>query len=549
MRQFADLYEKLDATTKTNAKIAAMEEYFRSVSPADAAWGLYFLTGRRPKRLLSSSLLRQWTLELTRIPEWLFDESYSAVGDTAECCALLLDSLPKRELAPDRPLAEWVEQRVLPLIGLDPLQQRERVTGWWMQIETKHVFILNKLLTGAFRVGVSQSLVAKALAKVSGLSGPEIAHRLMGEWQPTPEWFTALVSDQPTEAPISRPYPFFLASPIEAEVETLGDPSEWQAERKWDGIRAQLIRRSGETFLWSRGEDLITERFPEIAQAALNLPEGTVLDGEVLAYKGDGVLPFAALQKRIGRKNLTKSVLQEAPAILMLYDLLELGGEDLREKPMSERRERLEKLIDGKSSVFKISPVVEFSSWEQLTRERERSRDLGVEGIMLKRLSSPYQSGRRRGDWWKWKIDPFTIDAVLIYAQAGSGRRANLFTDYTFALWDGDHLVPVAKAYSGLDDQEIAKLDNWIRRNTAEKFGPVRSVKIEHVFELAFEGIALSTRHKSGVAVRFPRILRWRHDKKPADADTLENLKKMITSGETGVQPSALSPQPSVPGL
>lgn len=542
MKQFAELYERIDSTTSTNDKVNAMADFFEASSPADSAWALYYLTGRRLKRFISSRSLREWTLELTDVREWLYDECYSSVGDTAECCSLLLDSYDldqfDRSNTPDYllPLDEWMENRIKPLAKADELVQKEAVVQWWTQLDRHGIFILNKLLTGSFRVGVSQSLVARALAKVSKQEVSEIAHRLMGDWEPTPEWYTQLVSEDMGARALSTPYPFYLASPIEKEVDELGSPSEWQAEWKWDGIRAQVIRRGSEVFIWSRGEELMTDRFPEIAQAALTLPEGTVIDGEILVMKGTSVLPFAILQKRIGRKALSKAILTEAPVALMVYDLVELDGQDLREKPMKERRAELERVLDGKSQVFHLSPTIRFESWDELREIRKGSRERSVEGIMLKRLSSPYLAGRKRGDWWKWKIDPLTIDAVLIYAQAGSGRRANLFTDYTFALWEGDKLMPIAKAYSGLSDEEIGKLDHWIRRNTQDKFGPVRSVNPHHVFELAFEGINASPRHKSGVAVRFPRILRWRHDKKPQDADKLDTLKAMIDGTRSSEQ-------------
>jgi DNA ligase 1 len=542
MRKFAELYERIDSTTSTNEKVEAMVDYFQAASSADAAWALYYLTGRRLKRFISSRSLRDWTLELTGVREWLYDECYSSVGDTAECCSLLLDSYDLEQA--DRTqtedynlsLDQWMLERIKPLAKKEEPEQKEIVTAWWKNLDRHGIFVLNKLLTGSFRVGVSQSLVARALAKVATQEVSEIAHRLMGDWEPTPDWYERLTSPDASSHSLSTPYPFYLASPIEKDVTELGDVSEWQAEWKWDGIRAQVIRRGSDVFIWSRGEELITDRFPEITQAALTLPEGTVIDGEILAMKGNTVLPFAVLQKRIGRKTLSKNILAEAPAALMVYDLIELGGQDLRQAPMSERRGKLEAILENTSAVFHLSPTIHFDSWDELTEHRKGSRERSVEGIMLKRLSSPYQAGRKRGDWWKWKIDPLTIDAVLIYAQAGSGRRANLFTDYTFALWEGDRLMPIAKAYSGLSDEEIGKLDHWIRRNTQDKFGPVRSVTPFHVFELAFEGINASPRHKSGVAVRFPRILRWRHDKKIADADKLDTLKAMIDEPGTSPQ-------------
>jgi DNA ligase 1 len=526
MRRFTQLYETLDATTRTSAKVAAMAAYFRAAPPEDAAWATFFLTGRRPKRLVSGRVLRQWAGEAVGLPEWLLADAHAAVGDSAETVALLVDAGSATDDAPPLALHQWVEERVLPLDGLPVAEQKARVAGWWAELSRSEVFVLNKLLTGALRVGVSQLLVVRALAEVAGLPPAAVSHRLMGRWQPSAAWFRALLAPEGGEEDRSRPYPFFLASPLEVAPEDLGAPEAWLAEWKWDGIRAQLIRRAGEVFLWSRGEELITTRFPEIVRAAGRLPDGVALDGEVLAWGEAGVLPFAVLQQRIGRERLTPKVLDAAPACFLAYDLLEEGGVDLREQPTGERRARLARLLEA--TQIRISPALEVADWADLAALRARARERGVEGLMLKRRDAPYGAGRRRGAWWKWKVDPLTVDAVLVYAQAGSGRRANLFTDYTFALWREGALVPVAKAYSGLSDEEILTLDRWIRRHTLERFGPVRAVEPVQVFELAFEGAARSSRHKSGVALRFPRILRWRTDKPAAEADAIEQVLAMI---------------------
>jgi DNA ligase-1 len=536
VRRFADLYEALDSTTSTLAKVAAMARYFREAPAADAAWALWFLTGRRPKRLLGVRALVGWTLELTGTPDWLFGECYAVVGDLAECIALLLDDgtrgapgAPATGLtSDDTPLSEWMERRILPLRDLDPEAQRERVTGWWRTLDRRELFVLNKLLTGELRVGVSATLVLRALSEVAGLPPAVLAQRTMGDWTPSAEFLERILAREHATDDASRPYPFFLASPLEDGPGSLGDRVAWQGEWKWDGIRGQLIRRAGRVFLWSRGEELITGRFPEVVEAGETLPDGTVLDGEVLAHGDDRPLPFALLQTRIGRQTLTPKVLAEAPAAFMAYDLLEQDGVDLRERPLSERRARLEALLAGRHRRFFLSEVLTDPDWGALAARRLEARERKVEGLMLKRLDSPYRTGRRRGDWWKWKIDPFQVDAVLLYAHPGNGRRANLFTDYTFAVWDAGQLVPIAKAYSGLSDAEIRELDGWVRSHTLQRFGPVRAVEPSQVFELHFEGIARSTRHKSGVAVRFPRIARWRTDKPASEADTLETLRRMI---------------------
>lgn len=529
MRRFARLFAELDGTTKTNAKVAAMAEYFTAVDPADAAWAVHFLSGNRPKRLIPVRRLAGWAMEAGEVPDWLFEECYHAVGDLAETIALLL---PEPAIASDLSLHRWVEERLLPLAGEDEETQRGVILEAWSSLGDTERFVWNKLITGSFRVGVSQSLVVRALSRTSGVDEPTIAHRLMGSWEPTADRFRRLLSDETGDADLSRPYPFFLAYALEGELEELGETAEWQAEWKWDGIRAQLIRRGGATYIWSRGEELVTERFPELAQAAALLPDGTVLDGEILPWAGDAPLPFSQLQRRIGRTKLGPKILVEVPVVLVAYDLLEANGEDLRARPLAERRARLERLLgQGRfAGRFRLSPIVQAAGWSEVRAAYEGARERAAEGLMLKRRDAAYGVGRRKGPWWKWKVEPFRVDAVMIYAQAGHGRRASLYTDYTFAVWHEGELVPFAKAYSGLTDAEIRTLDSWIRRNTLERFGPVRAVLPEQVFELAFEGIQPSSRHKSGVAVRFPRIARWRTDKPAEEADSLETLRRMMSA-------------------
>lgn len=526
MKRFAQLFTAIDETTRTSEKVAAMVEYFRSAAPRDAAWAVYFLGGGRPKRLIPVRRLATWAMEEAGVPDWLFGESYEAVGDLAETMSLLL---PDGESTSDVPLHVWIEEHVLPLARLSEAEQRTVVSQAWRSLGGTERFLWNKLITGAFRVGVSQRLVVRALSNASGVDEGAIAHRLSGTWEPRADSFVRLVAMDTQDADVSKPYPFFLAYAIEDELEVLGAPSEWQAEWKWDGIRAQVIRRDGRTFIWSRGEELVTDRFPELSSAVEFLPDGTVIDGEIMPWK-NGPLSFAQLQRRIGRKTLGPRILAEVPVVLIAYDLLELGGRDVRTESLSWRREQLDALLAStRAAVLMPSPIVALETWDDARAAFARAREMNAEGLMLKRKDAAYGVGRRKGCWWKWKVQPFTADAVLIYAQAGSGRRASLHTDYTFGVWDGETLVPFAKAYSGLTDAELRELDAWIRRNTLEKFGPVRHVKPEHVFELGFEGIQPSSRHKSGVAVRFPRILRWRTDKKPADAVTIDTLRALMS--------------------
>lgn len=552
MKAFAELYAQLDATTSSNAKLQAMQAYFSEAEPDDAAWAVYFLAGGKPRQLVPTRLLRDLATRQAHLPDWLFEESYQAVGDLAETIALLL---PEAGTGNDQGLAWWMEHQLLPLRGLPPEQLAERLAPLWAQLDRPSLLVCLKLITGAFRVGVSKLLVTRALASLAGVDAKRVAQRLVGytdlSHRPTAAGYLALIAEESTDEHAQRggqPYPFFLAHPLQESVERfealLGPPEDWLVEWKWDGIRAQLIRRDGQSWLWSRGEELITERFPELQALAEGLPDGCVLDGEIVAWRDPpagstaafGILPFALLQQRIGRKTLTRRVLDDAPAVLLAYDLLEYQGEDWRSRPQAERRTVLEQLVgEIAAPTLRLSPRLSGESWEALAEQREASRTLGVEGMMLKRQDSLYGVGRTRdlGLWWKWKIDPFFVDAVLIYAQRGHGRRASLYTDYTFAVWDdsapGERvLVPFAKAYSGLTDEEIRQVDAIIRKTTVETFGPVRSVTPSMVFELGFEGIALSKRHKSGVAVRFPRILRWRTDKRVEEADTLATLQGLL---------------------
>jgi DNA ligase 1 len=536
MKAFAELYTALDETNKTNEKVAALVEYFQSAPPEDAAWAVYFLSGRRPRRVISGRDLGAWAATMVNVPDWLFSESYDAVGDIAETITLLL---PETGESSSMPLHQWVEDRLLPLRDMQDDERHRVITDAWRELNTRQRFVWNKLITGGFRVGVSQRLVTRALSDASGVDRAVVAHRLMGNWEPTAEFYAALLSHETEDADISRPYPFFLAYPIEDDPQAeIGEIAQWQAEWKWDGIRGQLIRREGQTFIWSRGEELVTDRYPEVAEAAEGLPDGVVLDGELLPWKDGQVMPFAQLQRRIGRKNISKKMLNEVPVVFLAYDLMEYDGEDIRETPLLRRRTTLETVVTTlEQSSVKLSEIYEAATWDDLDEARQTSRDRFVEGFMLKRKDSPYRVGRKRGDWWKWKVEPYTIDAVLIYAQRGSGKRASLYTDYTFAVWDDSgaddvELVTFAKAYSGLTDEEIREVDRFVRNNTRERFGPVRTVKPKLVMELAFEGIQRSSRHKSGIAVRFPRILRWRRDKPIEEADTLSTIQALLPSDE-----------------
>ncbi|WP_276133696.1 ATP-dependent DNA ligase [Polluticoccus soli] len=526
MQRFAQLIQQVTNTTRTNDKRDALVQYLREAPDADKLWLVALFTGRRPRRIISSSLLSEWCLELVNLPGWLFGESYGVVGDLAETIALMLPEPTHKEKSLS--LADMMEE-FRKLQSADDAAKKAFVLDQWKRLSKDACLVFNKLITGGFRVGVSQNLVIQALAIYAEKEVQAVAHMISGNWDPYSTSFSDLIHESVVAVDTSKPYPFYLAYALEGEAEELGKVAEWQIEWKWDGIRGQLIRRSGSLYLWSRGEELITDKFPEIESLFDKLPDGVVLDGEVLSYRDGLPIAFQYLQTRITRKTVSKKQLTEAPVVFMGYDLLEYNGEDLRNKPMQERRVMLEELVSGIDSTHLIlSPLVQLDSWDAVRAEMLTARERNCEGFMLKRKSSVYQAGRRRGDWWKWKVQPLTVDAVLVYAQKGSGKRGNLYTDYTFAVRNGNELVAFAKAYSGLTDKEIAQIDKFIRANSLEQFGPVRTVKPELVFEIAFEGIAASNRHKSGVAVRFPRIARWRSDKAPDEINTLEELKQLL---------------------
>lgn len=526
MKRFAKLFTQLDQTTKINTKVQALADYFADAEDQDKLWTIAILSHRRPKRTVNTTLLRQWASEFSGIPLWLFEESYHVVGDLAETITLVL---PKQENTSRQTLTYWINY-IRDLGELEEAEKKEGVWAAWKGLSGPERFIFNKLITGNFRVGLSQKLMVRALSKYTNIEENLLAHRIMGNWSPDTDTFEDLILSENPLDDISKPYPFYLAYALENEPQELGPVEDWQVERKWDGIRGQIIVREGKVFVWSRGEELVTDKFPEYHELAKAIPDGTVLDGEILSFKDGQPLGFNVLQTRIGRKNVTKNILKKAPVVLMAYDLLEWQGEDWREQPLERRRQQLEALV-GKhdtGGILMLSEVLEADSWPALALEREDSRKHFSEGLMLKKKDSVYRSGRRKGDWWKWKVDPLMIDAVMIYAQRGHGRRANMFTDFTFAVWDAEKLVPFTKAYSGLTDKEFREITSWVQRNTVERFGPVRSVTPTHVFEIAFEGIRASSRHKSGVALRFPRISRWRKDKPLEEANTLADLKSML---------------------
>ena len=525
MKIFSRFIERLDTTTSTNKKVAYLAEYFDRADDADKLQTVALLSGRRPVRAVSGKQLRSWAADESGISDWLFEECYAIVGDLAETIALLLPN-PSGESSDS--LSSWL-LRLRNLKKKNEEEKRTFIVGAWSSLSKSGKFVFNKLITGGFRIGVSQKLMVRALAKHTGLTENELAHRLMGNWDPFETSFKQLIYDSDESVKLSRPYPFYLAYSLDVIPGELGKKEQWMAEFKWDGIRSQMIVREGRVFLWSRGEELITSSHPELEELGKSLPDGTVIDGELVAFKKGLPLSFNLLQKRLNRKRVSSALMREVPVALIAYDLLEWNSEDIREKPLIERRDLLISLCNRLNHPKLLySDAITWNQWEELEEMRVHAREYYSEGIMLKRMDSTYESGRKRGAWWKWKTDPLLIDGVLMYAMPGKGRRTNLFTDYTFGAWDGDRLIPFAKAYSGLTDEEFRSISYFVRRNTLERHGPVRAVKADLVFELAFEGIAPSARHKSGVALRFPRMRRWRKDKPASEACTLEELHALM---------------------
>lgn len=529
MKDFAELIKTLDSTNKTTLKVEALTHYFKKAEDKDKVWTIAILSHRRPPRPVNTTLMRQWASELANIPLWLFEESYHIVGDLAETIALVI---PPAEESSEKSLNQFL-QEILELKPKTEAEKRDYLHKNWLALNYYERFVFTKLITGSFRIGVSQKLMTRALSKATDIDEDILAYKMMGNWKPEKTTFKKLILEENEEDYLSKPYPFYLAYSIDGEVEDLGDVANWSAEHKWDGIRSQVIVRNDELFVWSRGEELVTDKYPEFEDFVGKVPNGTVIDGEILPYPKGKIGTFKDLQTRIGRKNISKKLLEKTPVILKAYDVLEWKGDDIRTEPFVERRKILERLyaeVSSEEIPLHLSERISFKNWAEVAEERERAREEKSEGLMLKKLDSPYLVGRKKGDWWKWKVDPLTVDAVLTYAMRGHGRRSNLFTDYTFGLWDDDkkELVTFAKAYSGLTDAEFRKLDNWIKKNTLERFGPVRSVTPHHVFEIAFEGIAESKRHKSGVATRFPRMVRWRTDKNIHEANTLGELRDLI---------------------
>ena len=556
-RSFGNLINNLEQCNSTKKKINLISVFIKDIDPRDGSWILLLLMSSRQKRVITGRRLKDILQASFRMPSWLIDDCFAQVGDSAETISLLWPQL-KSELTDaniecsevynklfnepkeSKPLHWWMETLLPAIKDATETTQNRLILKLWSDIADQDHYLTNKLITGGFRNGVSKGLVVKSIAKAYKLDESTVLERLMKPIEINNIWFQELthpVSINRTDRG-AIPYPFYLASPVEIEKIKETPPADWRLEYKWDGIRGQLIKRDTGAYLWSRGEELVNHVFPEIIEMAENLPDGTVLDGEILCWQKDVRKPmaFASLQRRLGRKTVNKKLLKECPTVFLAYDILEHKSIDIRAYNLRDRLKLLESVqLNYNHPCLVIDNEKEFAEWEELIQLRDRARLEGAEGLMIKKISSHYLSGRKRGYWWKYKHDPMTLDAVLIYAQAGTGKRANLFTDYTFALWDNSNknskdrkLVTFAKAYSGLNNSELMELDKWIRTHTIERYGPTRVVEQKQIFEIAFEGVMESKRHKCGLAVRFPRIHRWRIDKPVMEADCIEQAQALL---------------------
>jgi DNA ligase 1 len=519
--RFAPLLDSLAFTPSRLGKLRLMHEYFMSTPDPDRGWALAALTGELSFAGVKPAQIRDLVLE--RVDAELFSLSHDFVGDLAETVALIW---PKKHGANHVPsLSEVVDS-----MAVATRDSSGALLGAWLDaLDATARWALLKLATGALRVGVSARLAKTALAEDSTASLDEIEAVWHALHPPYTELFAWLegraarpeLGDRPTFTPL------MLAQPLEEDDIPKLSPADYRAEWKWDGIRVELVGRGGERRLYSRSGDDIGAAFPDLL-ATLN--EDVVLDGELLVMRDGVIAPFNDLQQRLNRKIATSKMIADYPAWLRLYDILERAGEDLRPLPFDERRHRLEQWYRAAPRTrMDISPLLPFTAWDQLREFRDTARERAIEGLMLKRGDSAYVSGRPKGPWFKWKRDALTVDTVLMYAQRGHGKRSSFYSDYTFGVWREAELVPVGKAYSGFTDEELRRLDRWIRDHTIDRFGPVRAVEPDLVLEVAFDSVHRSTRHKSGLAMRFPRIHRIRWDKPAAEADQVETLAKLVS--------------------
>jgi DNA ligase-1 len=529
MRAFADLLERLVYTRSRNAKLKLIGDYLQATPDPDRGWALAALTGDLDLPAIKPALIRGLVEE--RVDPVLFHMSRDYVGDTAETVSLLW---PRPDVPPAPDIDLSLGAVVTRLRALSRSEAPAALAALLDRLEPEERFALLKMATGALRIGVTARLAKTALAQAFGLDVEAVEEVWHGIKPPYPTLFAwatgAAPQPEASALPVFRP--FMLAHGLE---ELRVDMADYAAEWKWDGIRVQLVRAGGETRLYSRAGDDITGAFPDIAGA---FAAAGVLDGELMvkgeaqgaAEHGGAAASFNALQQRLNRKAVTGRMLADYPAFVRLYDILFDGADDLRDLPWHARRPRLEAFAAALDPErFDVSQLIEAGDFTELDAIRAGARDAAIEGVMLKRRDSPYVAGRRVGLWYKWKRDPLTADCVVMYAQRGNGRRSSFYSDFTFGCWtEAGELLPVGKAYSGITDEELKWLDRWVRNHTLQRFGPVREVEKSLVFEVAFDSIHSSSRHKSGLAMRFPRIARIRTDKPAAEADRVETLRRLI---------------------
>ena len=542
MRNFATLFKELDETAQADLKIEALINYFKKVPPEDLAWTVSLLLGRKIKQVISVKRLRKWSVELTQIPDWLLAECLNNVGDLAETISLIL---PFEGNSENIPLHVWIEQCIFPLKDQQEEIQKEKIVSFWHQLNSVERFLFNKLVTGSFHVDIPPKLIIKALSSFCSLNEKYISQRLIGNWVPTAGFFNFLCTSNVSDTMANIPYPFNPVVQLDLKVEDLGNINQWLFEWKWNGIRSQIIKRENKVFIWSHDEDLLNDSFPELYELGSILPDGTVIEGIIIPIRDNILLPSAELKKRIAKRYPVKKILSDIPVSFVAFDLLEFDKEDIRNKSLNQRRNLLKEILnDITDKRIILSGVVECNSWKDLKIARSEAGKKSVDGLMLKRLYSPYsigsetivsamQSGILTTNWYKWKNDPLTINAILLYARLEQGSTSPLFKEYTFALWHDGKLIPFAKTSSGLTDEEIIQVDSFIRKNTLGKFGPVRTVKPELVFKLEFDGIQKSSRNKSGIVVLSPHITRWHHYKKIEEAGSLNSLTILLNNSST----------------
>jgi len=551
MKAFADLWATLEGQLSEARSAQILARYLQQTSAEDAAWAIYLLCGKKPKKLLSARELVEYFLQTSGTPGWLFWESDDVVGDVNETIALLNDTFMDETASQQNrnenshpqqnSLAFWMENQLNTLAEVAQSQRPAFLGNCWQKLGYREAFIINRILTGTWKSNLPLKTIAQALSIVSGQEPMTLMHRLKADWLPNKVFYAKLIAeDQPTFQ-TEQKFSFGEFKPLEeSSIESLGAVEDWWLAWQWEGLRVQCIRRADDCFLWSQNGELVTDRFPELHEMAQKLPEGTILEGVIVACSGQAPLPLADLQPRLGGKSVNRKMMESCPVAFVATDLQLLANEDMRNLPAQQRKTRLAQLANDIGFPLVHFPRIEIDQWAHARKLLQEARQHHAEGLSLQRLNSPYPIQNQQADWWSWKVQPHTINAILLYAKMEmAGRSQKQTTEYTFAVWHEDQLVPVARTGIGLPPEEAELLDGWIRANTYERFGPVRSVEPFHVYEIAFDGITPSKRHKCGFVLREPRIINPRPHTPIEEASRLEDLHRLLpvnaqtTAGQT----------------